>query len=487
MLRDDAESGWPALIERRLPEVYLALALALTLTLCFATPPFFAPDESGHAARAISLGHGRVIERVDANGVGDSIDSGVAQAMDAMDSARMKWEQHAGFFLDRAYGPLTEATQQAQAGRRWSGVKVFQPFENTAVYPPLLYLPSIIGWRIGEAAHLTVFASLRLARVLDACAAVLLGWLALRSCCCSRWLLLALLLLPSTLYLNAICSPDALASSVAALAVAVLSRPLAGRRNFTAAELTALMVLLGLLGMSRPPYLAMLFVLFLPAVELRSRVREWTRPAIAFAAAAASAAMWWRLVAPLGVATNDLADIDLQREFLRAHPLAASMAVVRGTWEAGLDFFHRGLYVVGLNDLLPHHGAAAVLTICLALIVLLAGGPVVRTRRGAALLAVCVAAPLLAVSLAEYMIWTTPGWSTVFGIQPRYWLPVVPIGMVLLNLCLRWRGNVAGSVRAGGLLVVGAVMAATSCTLPWMVAHAFYREGLWAVLKLNAR
>jgi len=31
------------------------------------------------------------------------------------------------------------------------------------------------------------------------------------------------------------------------------------------------------------------------------------------------------------------------------------------------------------------------------------------------------------------------------------------------------------------------VIAAIACTLPWMVSHAFYREGVLHVLRLNLR
>src|ERR1700677_4835147 len=89
-------------IEHRLPGAYLALALALTLPLCWMTPPFFAPDEPEHAAREISLTHGHLIERESPDGAGDDIDSGMVHVTDAMDDIRMNWEKHAGDFLDRS-------------------------------------------------------------------------------------------------------------------------------------------------------------------------------------------------------------------------------------------------------------------------------------------------------------------------------------------------------------------------------------------------
>jgi uncharacterized membrane protein len=316
---------------------------------------------------------------------------------------------------------------------------------------------------------------------------VVLGWLALRFCVGVRWQLLAGLLLPTVLYLNATCCQDAIVPGLAALAVAMLSRPLAGRRDFTGTELAVAATALGLIALARPPYAAMALVLFLPAAEMRADWRRWLRPAAAFAVVVALTGLWWHMVAHLQMATNDVGNPDLQRVFLREHPVAAALALLRGTAYAAYDFFHRGVYVVGLNDLLPHHGAAAVLSVCLLLIVVAARGPVVKSWRGRVLLAVCVAAPLLGVSLAEYIIWTPPGWMTVYGVMPRYWFAAMPLGILLLQSCLPRREHWLAVLPRQTVMVAGVVMALMACTLPWIVAHAFYREGAWHVLLLNLR
>jgi uncharacterized membrane protein len=145
------------------------------------------------------------------------------------------------------------------------------------------------------------------------------------------------------------------------------------------------------------------------------------------------------------------------------------------------------VYVVGLNDLLPHHGAAAVLTICLLVVVAASRGPVLESWRGRALLAVCVSAPLLGVSLAEYLIWTPPGWATVYGVMPRYWLAAMPLGILLLQSFLPRREHWVTVIPRQSVMLAGAVMAMMACTLPWMISHAFYREGVWHVLRLNLR
>ena len=88
----------------------------------------------------------------------------------------MQWEKQSPDFHDRAYGPVTAHKSQAHwAGVRWSGEKRFAGFGNTATYPPGLYLPAMVGWKIAQEANLTMFASLRLARWLTALMAALAG------------------------------------------------------------------------------------------------------------------------------------------------------------------------------------------------------------------------------------------------------------------------------------------------------------------------
>jgi hypothetical protein len=110
---------------------------------------------------------------------------------------------------------------------------------------------------------------------------------------------------------------------------------------------------------------------------------------------------------------------------------------------------------------------------------------VLETWCGRALLAVCVAAPLLGVSLAEYLIWTPPGGATVFGVMPRYWLAAMPLGILLLQSCLPRREYWLALMPRPTATLACVLFALVACTLPWMVSYAFYREGAWHVLLSN--
>jgi hypothetical protein len=170
--------------------------------------------------------------------------------------------------------------------------------------------------------------------------------------------------------------------------------------------------------------------------------------------------------------------------FLRGHPVAAALAVGRGTADTAWDFVHRGLYVVGWNDLLPHHGAALMLSVCLLGIAGCAPGVGVRSWRARLLMVIAVVVPLVAISVAEYVIWTPPGLATVYGVQPRYWLPVLP-GMMLLATGWRAPGIESGQRREWLLRAATTLLVCVACTLPWMAARAFYRAGLIEAVRIN--
>jgi hypothetical protein len=476
-------------LQRRLPSFYLVFALVLTTMMCWVTAPFFGPDEPSQSLRALALLQGDLLPKMGANQAGAEVDTGALHAMDGMDAIRMRWEKRSADFHDRTYGPVTATSQEPLAVVRWSGQKGFVGFGNTATYPPGLYLPEIVGWRIAQEAKLTVFASLHLVRWLTALMAAFLGWLALRWSGEGSWSLVPALLLPSALFLEATGSQDALMMPVAALAVAVVWRALSERRALGRTELVAATVLFGLCAMAKPPYVALGLLMFVPVAEFgESRARGWElwmRPAISFAVIAAASVSWWHLVARFGVDTADEADPVRQMAFLRAHPVNGTLAVGRETAEAAWDFVHRGLYVVGWNDLLPHHGAALVLSACLLAITLCAPGVGVRNWRARMLMLIAVVAPLVAISAAEYVIWTPPGLATVYGVQPRYWLPVLP-AMMLLGT--GWRTPRGENRRRSRLLAAAAVvLACVACTLPWMAARAFYRAGLMEAVRINLR
>jgi hypothetical protein len=518
----ELQSGLDVRIGRHLPEIYLGVALVLVSALCLLTPPFFVPDEITHCAREMQIGHGRLIGElspqgeggwVDANaiekfhraleiqighggfvgelpsrGVGGWIDANFNQVWEGIIATQSElWRRYPNTFK-RPDGRVTEAQLAPFRQIRWAHTTVFVAFQNTAVYPPLLYLPQAAGWRIGEATGLTILRSMLLARWLAALSAVAIGWLALRLCPGERWLLCAYLLLPTNLALNGSCSQDGLLLPTAGLAMALLARVLHARRHFTLVELVAVTGLLAVCITARPPYIPLALLLFLPALALRDASwREFLPAGVGFVVIAGLLGAWEILIRPLGAYPHAISIPELQIAFLRAHPLHGMGIVLLGTLVYPPLVLATGLAAMGILDVYPPLWVYALLGVGLVGIAFFTPRNGSNARRVIATLLFILVAGFAAVTLAIYCICNPPGADWIRGLQARYYLPLVPFIFLLrrrpaaggeeadrqppaMGFLARWRGMLL--VLAGGVFLAGVLYT------PWEAAHGFYNLGL---------
>ncbi len=459
-----------------LPGIYVVVAVVVGLALCVLTPPFFAPDESAHAMRAIEIGHGGWVGVRSDVGVGGWIDAGVVEAAGQMGAVEAETVARYPVAHDRPDGRVTEAQMEAVRRVGWTHRAVFASFQNTAVYPPALYLPQAVGWRVGEAAGWSIVASLRLARVLDLLTAVGLGWLALRLWAGTPWVLFGCLLLPTSLSLEASCSQDAVLFSVAAVVAALLLRALAGRRVWTGGELVGAAVLVGICVGARAPYLPLVLVLVLPWVNAKSKERlGWAVAAVVAVVVVCGA--WQVAVRPLGTFVPVGIEPARQVAFLQGHPVSGLVKMTEGTLREAPGLAVKGLETLGTNDVFPPVVVYGLLLLGFAGLVGLSPGAGLTGWWGRALMVVAVLGVVAAISLAEYLIWTPVGAGRVLGLQARYYLPLVPLGFLLAD-----RRNVAGWWRRLGLVVAAGLLVVGVAATPWVAAQRFYRSGPGAAI-----
>jgi len=480
-------------IEKRLPEIYLAAALAVSVALCLLTPPFYLPDEIAHASRELQIAHGGLLGQRTPEGVGGFIDSGAKAVMDAIGDIQLDLERRHPPVLKRPNGRVTAAQLAPLSAARWSHQLAFMRFQNTAVYPPLLYIPQALGWRIGEASGLTVVHSLFLARLLAALSAVAIGWFALRVCASCRWLLTAYLLFPTVLALGASCSQDALLLPTAAMAAAVLTRPISARRLFTIGELVALTALLAVCITSRPPYFPLAVALALPALNLpRSRRGDLLRICSAIAIVILLLGAWVLLVRPLGTFVHPLAHPDQQIAFLRAHPLEAAGKISSSTLIQTPILAAQAIEVHGLLDIYAPLLVYALLFAGMGGVVLVAPAQGLATWSSRAALAAALAAVFAGISLVEYIVFTAPQSDWVACLEGRYYLPPLILALLFVrhvNLQQSAREPSRSSfsstrTRRRILLASGAAfLAAVLCT-PWVAARGYYNLSPLAALRI---
>jgi uncharacterized membrane protein len=472
-----------------LPELYVVLALLSTVFMILFVPPFLVSDEDGHSRRAYSIAHGDWLAQRTAAGIGAQVDSSLTQV--ATDFILVQAHEEAVYKIaaSRPDGRMPLSMIAAQQPVRWSGRLAFVGFPNTAAYPPTLYLPQALGWRLTEALGFSIIHSLLCVRLLTALCSIAIGWFALRLGRVDPWLLTAYLLLPTVMGLVASCSQDSFLMTLPALAVAILSRALAERRSPLLWEWIVASILLAAIVMARPPYLPLALALYLPQLQTVGRrgVRKYLAPTLGIVFVT-GALLAWQAAAPATASYQGVlpgVDAKLQMAFLVSHPLRGVFNIVAGTLSIMPHMIMNALYSLAWNDIFPPTAIYGILMLSLAGFCLAASWHGLSSWRARGLLALCVVGSILAISLAEYLIWTQVGSPKVDGPLARYYLPFVPF--LLLFSSEKLRAAKVATGRGLMLSVSAALFLIVLLSPPWVLSHRLYNTGPITVLKATLR
>ncbi len=486
-------------LEPGLPWIFLLFAAPLVVFLAIWTPAFQSPDETNHFYRASQIARGDFI-----GGTGEYADSAVQQLY--------------AYVAPLPYHPEARMSAAGIAGERsvrWSGHLVFQTFPNTVTVSPAGYLPQALGILIGQKLGLGVLETLILVRLLNSLVAIAICVYALSICRRGRVLIFALLLLPMTLSLFASASQDATLIALACLAFSLVSRQLAAGNSMPRTSVFVLALSLLVLSVGRPPYATLLLVLFIPGLLPRWRKAPGQLAALALAALITVCTIaWW--FGSYSV-TREFAHPDstygnvnakLQVIALLHHPAVAAELL-------GYIFRHTAEYIAGtigilgwLDTPMPAlYYLAMILVLAVAAIAETAAGlgpsssfpshcdpkPLHSSRRalqGTAILRegqnghsnsgtaakcatsflLCAAcAGVLGVFAVEYLIWTPVGVPGIYGVQGRYFIPL----MIAAAVGLPQLGNSSKTYERATLIVVAAQLL-TCFVLPHVILARYY-------------
>jgi uncharacterized membrane protein len=405
------------------------VAFALTL------PPLAGADEGVHFLRAWHVSNGHAFA-----------ESGHRAGDPAPDlGARVPSGLYHGLGELLIDGQLSRTNARKVWSHVWdpapAGRPVFVDFAAAAVYPPVPYLPSAIGIRIGRLFGASPFFLVLLARLADLAAFIALVALAIRRLPTRAWVLAILALTPVAVFQAATVSADvvttALALVVVADALALMARPVDDVPRALVVE-TVLVTLA--LALSKQPYFLAAALLLLPAWRHRRSLGAVLGGTLAFGGLLALAWTHWandRYLAPdflppsLGGHPN-YANNNVQPKpqlaYLQHHPWAFVSAVGRTVTDHGISIAHDVMvqiafwHVPGLIAFLVAFGLVAVVVIDAGP---LAGGRAMRA------FTLALAALTVVVSLfLAYVGWNALRAPRIDGFQGRY-LAVV-IAMVAL-------------------------------------------------------
>jgi uncharacterized membrane protein len=339
---------------------------------------------------------------------------------------------------------------------------------TAALYSPAGYVPQVVTIWIGERIGISVENVVRLGRLLNGALALSLFALALRLASAGKWAIVFTALMPMTIASATAFGQDGIVISASTLAITLGIRA-SLRLRWRPPEYVAAALAGTIVAIAKIIYLPLTLVPAWPWPRGEERRRWLLLNGMLLAIALVCCALWTYAVHDLVVRGRaDLPHWSAQFQFAVDHPGQAVEAVVRGLLDRRLLTQFVGVFA-WLNV-----GPSRITLVCvaLALALLLLSGDSESRGLGASrrlwylglVAVICVGMTIL-----FYLIWTPLGARSAEGIQGRYLLPMLPLGLAATVPAMRVLPQRFADRHAIVLL-----MALGNVSSLAMIVHAFY-------------
>lgn len=400
---------------------FYAFYLVIAGTLClFMTPPFQVPDEPNHFLRALQIEQGDVfVHRRSPTEVGEFL----PQSLLDMSNTFYGMPLHAN-------ASVTADDFCKAFHLKWDSAPVFVNLWNTSIYPPSSYIGSIAAISIARHIHVTPLATFYLARLGNLVVDGLIGIIALLLAQEAGGLILLILMFPSSIALISSCSQDGMIVALSALVVGCLLRLSKDvQQDWNSGIALILAIALGCMAAGKPPYLALLALVWLFGSRQNLKPVMWVS-AISFGiflfwaafglrGASVSAAIVRPGVSPAGQISFMLHH-KLHAIYLFSigtilnHPTAQNVVSLLGWSSTAFShaFYRTTYFVCGfifVNSFFLLRKPALFSKQVLVKLILFSGISFVVYNL---------------IFLALYITWTLVGMNVVQGVQGRYLLPI---------------------------------------------------------------
>jgi uncharacterized membrane protein len=408
--------------------LFLFVAGVFGVIFVFLFPPFQVIDEPSHFFRAYQIAEGHLVGFKDDREVGGPIPESVATTAGRY-----------GYLIGHYYVKSDPRLVTEDLHRKLNpDTRMFGTFRNTVIYPPVSYLPQVLGIGLSRIFQASPLVSLYCARLATLAFWLLCVYWTIKLLPFGKWVAFSAALFPMMLSQAASASADGTIYALCFLAVGLILH-LVQLEQYRPKLLAAVFAVGVALALTKFPYvLVMLFALALPAGCFPRRFGKPAFLLALYASIVILVGVWNYTVAPIHIELRSDTSTTGQLSTIVHRPLVFLKAVRDYPLTMSMDTTLAQVYgQLGWNDIrLPGWLIGyGFLTVFIGLLAPGARGASTRTRLLALL-------PVLAivgtVTVLIYLTWDIVGYPAVYGLWGRYFDPllilVVPLGVGLLTL-----------------------------------------------------
>ncbi len=405
--------------------VYLYLAVLGVIGFVFITPPFQGPDEQAHYVRVQYIANGYFLP-VNAEKAGATLPSSIDEvAKQTFYNNDLRGDTNEKYNLHETRAALNIPYQSGEES---------QPI--MVAYSPIPYLPAVPFVAISNHLNLSPLISMYLARLALGITSILIFFLAIRLLPHKKYFFVVIGLIPMMLFQQAMITADSISYAFLALFIAYVLY----LRNLSQASLTKRQWLyVGLLCLiitvSKP-----LVFLFLPLVLLLINKKNAFKWIISIGAACAVLLVVWMLISGSASETDGViegkptqVDSAAQTKLIEENPKRA----LRVMWNSYMTPFGddevRGVIgIFGAADTVYPLWMFTLYAIMLGIFAAITSDKKINLPKRWQILTLIIGVVyFLAVNYALYTGFTPVDFNIVYGVQGRYFLPILIASVVI--------------------------------------------------------
>lgn len=402
------------------------------------TPPFLVPDEPAHFFKALHLSNGNFFPRVSNNHVGDYFQKGSEFVLVPFDSLFHETGKRFTFSdLEKAFNIRFDPK-----------AKSFNQFPNTARLFPVPYFPQVLGISAAKLLFQSPLCWLYLGRLLNLFTWICLVFLAIKNIPLHKWTLVLTALLPMHINLASSLSADTFTNAIAFLGISLFLKISLQTGFVSRKEVVWLMLVFLLIALSKNVYVIFgMLLLLIPASKFHTRKPYFNTLLLAamvglagFLAGSIYTSRVYALTDP-GVpffhhlsSNLDSVDHNKQMNFIAENPWKYFAIMSISLWNQLDALVYSGIGVLGWLDVVLPFWYYVFMIFALPSVALCEGSTQsFLNLKSKMLIFFVVALTVILVFTISYLTWTPVGKPTIDGLQGRYFIPVLPLFLLLFS------------------------------------------------------
>lgn len=363
------------------------------------------------------------------------------------------------YLPENVYGEVNKENKEFPSSKR-----KFFLFTNTAFYPPLGYIPTIIAIKAVQIFDIKPQAVTYAARIMNLICWIFLSGLAIRIIPRFKWLLYLVCMLPTSIYVSATITPDPVVIGLSMLYLAyILKLKYMTEDKISSNQMIKLVILASLCAFAKGYIFLSLLVFLIPFKKFNSLYSYLITTFSVVLLSVLVNASWLSFIKDVIIPLKPYASYEKQAQYIIEHPLNYITALLKLPVRTVLFFLHQNqncqlggsnseIIAMTLNSI--NNGSfldfiikqkrvlglffnifmGIIYSSYLYIYTILNKEDDFKINLAQKLIIVLIyLATFITVSTNQYLTWNYVGSENIEGVQPRYFIPILPAMLLLLH------------------------------------------------------